>query len=569
MISIEPAPYNTPHATSSDLADFYANHQKEVNSEAERLQGASARLANPVSKLALEPSLVSGAHVLDVGAGADTSLGFELQQEYGCTYTAIDPNEKFVTILREAGIEAHRGDVTEVPVESNSADAVHMRFVWGWLNEEQRKAALLESIRALKVADDGTPKAITVIDYDWSSIKGPDEFVEAATMACDILDSFGFDVEYGRRLPCDIEKLINQVSPNEMIEYAVNQPQVYEINEVLGKNGLVLLEETAESLKEGLMMIGDIVRINAINTTLERLRELDPNAQLSLPSIVAQTISVFKKQPSQERSMNKLTLMELKDYDGDSIPTSSPDVVIAVPFSKLDNDMRVVQAYEYLKAGLVGREAIDQNGMLAEDNYPMNLLERSMLLVAMPSDTKKPTAAVRLIATSGGGSSDEQLGSLPTAKRLNLSLSDKNIFPSEADPSGVVEISAFIRNSQVGGEIIDMARVILEASSIASASGYHTGLMTIQERAYKLIKNVFGENNFKTIRGPHEINIPGTLSEVKYVSLAVDICSFLDGVKEYVADTLDTMERDGKRKSSVLSDLHDFLAEYYPYHKVA
>ena len=153
---------------------FYKRDQEaSFDSEAERLQSAAVKLANPISLTVLSASLHPGGTLLDIGAGADSNLGKSIEDR-GCKYVAVEPNNDFVSSLQAAGIDALRGDAADVPIASNSIDAVHMRFVFGWLNEQQRKSALGQAARVLKP---GEQKDIVVIDYDWMAAEGPDEYM--------------------------------------------------------------------------------------------------------------------------------------------------------------------------------------------------------------------------------------------------------------------------------------------------------------------------------------------------------------------------------------------------------
>lgn len=540
-----------------DTTSFYDLHQKEY--EAERLESAAVKLANPISLRALGPTLLKGNTIADIGAGVDTALGRQIQEK-GCRYVAVDQNGSFVNTLRLSGIEAYQGDATNMPIDSNSVDAVHMRFLFGWLNETQRKLVLEQAIRVVKP---GQPKTITIIDYDWLKTDGPDEYMKTVEVACGILESFGFDYTYGGKASLSIPKLLDEGALGAGAVYEVGPEDVYRVRKTLGE-GLPLLEEAASSLKEHLTTIGDTERIEALDDALRGLRHVDLTAEICLPGIVAETIMVTKRQPSLTRSENRLVRLALShehdNYSEDYAPTTIPGVVKVERGSNLDNYMRRVQAAEYLRNGmLVGEEMIDENGMLCEGSYPKKHLDRSNLYVCLPEGAEKPTAGVRLIEPEKTGDDSAQLRSLPTAERMELAMDSccngERIFPEDAEPSGVFEVSASIKNSEEGGGLLDMTRAIIGLVAEAKQAGYHTGLMTTQQKMYELVKKVFGEDNFTVLEGPHTSDIHGAADTIKYVCLSVDIRSFLETTQQHTEK--------GKEGSRTLAEINGILEEYY------
>lgn len=541
-------------ARDNGVADFYAS-ERGIGNEAERLQSAATRLANPISIEALRPALEAGNTVLDIGAGADATLGKNVKNK-GCNYVAVEPNRDFVTILQKAGIDAWQGDVTNVPIESNSVDAVHMRFLFGWLNERQRKSALQQAARVLRPGDQ---KTVTVIDYDWLRSDGPDDYMKAVGVACDILKSFGFDYEYGSKLPSDIEELASHSVLGDAVEYEIQPSVTHEISKTLGE-GLPILEEAASSLQEGLSALGDTERTEALSEAIDALRNVNPEIEITLPGITVQTVVITKHTPSAERS-NNTTLVALEkahtgsQYEGDFETAEIPGVVKIEVGSELDNYVRRMQAAEYLKEGILeSATMINENGMLCEESYPEDVVRRSISLATLSSENI-PTAAVRLIETEEGGDPDEQLSSLPTAAHLGLEMSNRSVFPEGATADGVIEVSALLRNSKEGGRLLDVAHVMIGAAVEAKKRGHHTGLITTQKGAWKFMKGLLGEENFVVLEDLHESDIPGASKDVEFVCLAVDVQSFLDGVRAHVVQKKDA--------SKILAEINLLLDEYY------
>lgn len=535
---------------------FYSRHNEaSIESEAERLQSAAVKLANPISLEALATSLRPGNTILDIGAGADSNLG-KTVEGYGCRYIAVEPNGEFVSVLQEAGIDALPGDAANLPVVSNSIDAAHMRFVFGWLNERQRMAALGQAVRVLKP---GERKDIVVIDYDWLAADGPVEYLNAVAIACDSLKSFGFNYEYGAHSTADIQRLANQGALGDGVSYEVLTPVVHEVERTLA-DGLPMIEEAVSSLKEGLSALGDTAGLRSIDEAIEKVRKLDRSVQIRLPSVVSQVVTIMKHEASRERTGSRLVAMgggsKENNYEVDHEPTYIQGVIKVAADSELDTYIRRVQAAEYLKEGLLTSEAmIDDRGMLCEDSYPEAFIEQSLSFAALSADKNKVAAAVRLIETKKGTDPQEGLWSLPTAEHLGLDIGDRTIFPVGAAASGVVEVSAFIRNSREGGRLVDMARVVLGAAAEAKARGHHTGLMTTHKTSWKFLKGMFGEDNFRILEDEHKSNTPGASENVDFICLSVDVQTFLDGVFQYVATK--------KESSKTLAEVYTMLEEYH------
>ncbi len=536
--------------------NFYASSRQTIAHEAERLHGAAVEIANPISEEALMRFLQKGDTILDVGAGADATLGRDLT-ESGLHYVAVEPNASFVDILRKAGTDVYRGDVVDLPIESNSVDAVHMRFLFGWLNEEQKKSALRQAARVLKPGDQ---KVVTVIDYDWMMTDGPAEYMEMVGTVCDILESFGFNYQYGAEITSDVDELIRQNVFGPGIGYEMLPLETHEVARTI-EDGFPLLEEAVSSLKESLSMIGDAETIGTLEQTLKNIQMLTPETNINLPGIATQTILLTKDRPSSERTETKLELLPGMYEVGDYAPTPIDGVVKVKRGSDLDEGVRKLQASEYLKNGMLTSEAVIINGMLSEDSYPKKHLDRSTLFVTMSEGEMVPTAAIRLIQTEPSDDPDTELRSLPTAERLGLSMSNHDIFPEELLASGVFEVSSSIRNSQEGGTFLDMSKVIIGLMAEARAREYHTALMSTQVRMYGILKKMFGEDNFKLIAGPHKSTIPGASDAMDFVSMSVDARYFFERLWEHTEKT--------KGSSRLSHDTNMLLENTFPYRQVA
>ena len=536
--------------------NFYTGAKRKISHEVERLKGAAIEIANPVSEAALAPFLRTGDTVLDIGAGADANLGQDISQS-GLEYIAVEPNVSFVDILNRAGIDVRQGDVVDLPIESNSVDAVHMRFLFGWLNEEQKRSALRHAARVL---NPGEQKAVTIIDYDWMMTDGPTEYMEAVGIACDALDSFGFDYRYGADIDSDIGQLMSQNVFESGVAYEALPVEVHEIIRTI-ESGLPLLEEAVGSLREGLGLIGDIQRIEALERALKNIQLLDPETTISLPGIVTQTILFTKDQPSLGQQGSKFEpLIGLYEV-GDRTPTSINGVFKVRRGSSLDDDVRKLQAYEYLKNGMLTSEAMVENGMLCEESYPKKYLDRSTLFVTMSEGGMEPHAAVRLIETEEGEDPDGVLKSLPTADHIKLSMDNRDVFPEGLPASGVFEVSSSLRNSREGGTFLDMSKSIIALAAEAKARGYHTALMSTQVKMCGILKKIFGNDNFKIITEPYKSDIPGASESMDFVSMSVDMRYFFERLWEHSEKT--------KATSRTSKDISALLEDYLSYQEVA
>ena len=379
------------------------------------------------------------------------------------------------------------------------------------------------------------------------------------------MKSFGFNYEYGGQSAVDLERLVEQGALGEGVEYALQPPATYELNRTLAE-GLPIIEEAVSSLKEGLTALGDIDGVRCIDEAIEKVRTLDVRAQIKLPSIVAQVITIMKHEASTKRTGSRLVAIEGNLKEGDhkeGFEATSIQGVVQVPIgSDFDNYIRRVQAVEYLKEGMLTSEAmINDNGMLCEESYRQEHVEQSLSFAAVSARTGALTAAVRLIETREGSTPDERLWSLPTAEHLGLDINDQTVFPEGASAGGVVEVSAFIRNSREGGRLVDMARVVLGAAAEAKARGHHTGLMTTHKTSWKFLKGIFGEENFTVLEDEHKSSTPGASENIDFICLSVDVQTFLNGVYEHAASKKDS--------SKTLAEVYSLLEHYYSHRQVA
>src|SRR4051794_10571585 len=131
-----------------------------------RMAGA----ADMVSLRALGPIVDRlGVVDADVGAGDSTALADALTtRNPSLTYLPIDIRPSAVNAHRTHGFDGRVGSAKDLPLADDSVDAVHARFVFGWLDSAGRRRAVEELLRVTR----GVGRAV-VIDYDWATADGP------------------------------------------------------------------------------------------------------------------------------------------------------------------------------------------------------------------------------------------------------------------------------------------------------------------------------------------------------------------------------------------------------------
>lgn len=185
--------------TGDSTVRFYdADHTSSA--EAARLRGmagAADRLTlTALSGIVDQPGVV----VADVGCGESTSLGVALAARNGTlTYVPIDIRPEAVHAHRMRGFDGRVGSATDLPVADRTVDVLHVRFVFGWLDDAGRSRAIEELLRVSIGAG-----RIVIIDSDWSTAAGPDVVLLLKEKILQLLLAFGFDPHYGRRLPVDV-----------------------------------------------------------------------------------------------------------------------------------------------------------------------------------------------------------------------------------------------------------------------------------------------------------------------------------------------------------------------------
>lgn len=151
----------------------------------------SARFLAKLERL-LEPLVLSGGSVVDIGNGAREDWCRWLVEKYDCQMTLIEPNTQ---LLDEARKKLHDLEVRYLPLraEDTTLEAGHYNLCsavqsWAWLQEQ---VVIPKILRALR------PKgALVIIHTDWSS-SGRGDLVNQTES---LISQFNSDFNTWRRL---------------------------------------------------------------------------------------------------------------------------------------------------------------------------------------------------------------------------------------------------------------------------------------------------------------------------------------------------------------------------------
>lgn len=135
--------------------------------------------------------------VADIGSGPNPSLGRWIEEQGG-DYLAFDINKTFLENIKKAELDATIADCRHLPLEDNSVDIVHLRFVLMHFSAKDRSSIIREALRV-------TRKEVLILDYDWGDFKAEGEINEVKNIALELLTQIS-DPFYGAKLKSEIEK---------------------------------------------------------------------------------------------------------------------------------------------------------------------------------------------------------------------------------------------------------------------------------------------------------------------------------------------------------------------------
>ena len=514
--------------------------------------------------------------VADIGAGDSVSLGRELSNR-GMVYVPVDIRQDAVQSQRAAGFNAIQSSAKSIDISSETVDVVHARFTWGWLNDDEREHSLIEMLRIAK-EDSG----LAVIDYDWSAVSGPPEFLNAVGNIQQAMKYAGFDPQFGSAACNDVATRLERMLIDARRVTITERREPVFAGEL--QHALLIIEKTAVAASTQLRQIGLTYMADDIDNgfvELARYIEEHPRESVTLPDIVSVSVSFG----GGRRSFSEYTQTRLAQHDAALVRMRAQveqafeaDVDFWPSFPGLDSlssigvavtpalvlAARRVQAEAYVKEGIVGNDAVGYDGALIVENDPVELVNRSEYLVSIGEGSVR--GVVRIIQPNEHGKE-----SLPTVARLKAHSPDAwqelTRHPAMADGEQLIEVSALAKDAANGG-FMDVMKAILALVAHAQnpERGYRYGIMGLQKAHVPLILSVFGEQNFQQFSAtdaPHAIDLPGVKDNVEFVPLIVDGRHFVTRA-HWHAHAMH--ERLGPERARIFTKLRHMTAEILARH---
>lgn len=176
--------------------------------EMPRLQNMDHLLAEVTRKplSSVLESLPEGANLLDIGAGAGTTVE-ELCAENGADYYALDVNAQLLAGRDTPHSHKVLGRAESLPFKHGAFDVTLTRAVTGWNADPKR--AIEEQLRITKLGG-----VAVFMEFDWDSAgmdwdsKGFAAGMLAKLIMMKALSAFGFKPTYGQGLEKDIDAVI-------------------------------------------------------------------------------------------------------------------------------------------------------------------------------------------------------------------------------------------------------------------------------------------------------------------------------------------------------------------------
>jgi len=547
-IRVDVSNYDTSSSESiadSGSRDFY---REGSEFEASRLD-MMAQIANRISTDAIETlaSRLWGERltVVDVGAGDSTRLASDLTTS-GFTYIPVDMRQEAIDAHRAEGYDAVKALATELTLESSSADVLHARFTWAWLSDVERMQSLAEMLR---VGHDNT--GITIIDYDWSTVEGPQIFLDKVEHVKAIMQQTGFEPDYGARVTADLSEKLGSLI-HGAYDVTTTRDASYEGSIQGGLDHLIA--PTVYAIVTQLLKIDKTSQAESLLADLDELylyATQHPDEYVRLPDIVSASVAVADKDErispamrtyldavgnphDRQRSYDMFTE---KDFVYALPDIESVSRVVIATSEAMILAARRIQTTAYYKNEIIGFDAVGDNGVLVDGNDPMELVHRSIYFVPLDQETNWMNGVVRIIRPTVEGG----VWSLPTVKRISLH-SAKAAERLKAEPfmqemDQTVEVSGLAKN-MLGGTLEDVMLAMVVLSEVTVRSGYRYGIMGLQESKVELIEHLFGTKAIHRIKGDdtaHHIDLPGVKDDSLFVPLYVDGKEFIKEVNDYAS----------------------------------
>jgi len=544
--------------------EFYS---RDSNNEAERLS-TMAEYADPISINSLKNYLKTGSVIVDIGAGDSISLGDSFRN-MGYKYIAVDQRTGAVEKHREAGFEAIQSSALDIDMPEKISDAVHSRFTLSWLSSEQRLMALNEMARISKNGG-----KIVIIDYDWSSIEGPDALKQASSVAMDILENAGFDPNYGKKIAKDIMLKSDFILENSKKQISVVKDDVIPVYEGTLEECLPIFEQTATSILDYLCELGDLDSQNKLKKSLNDLKSysrIHPNEFAKLANVNS-VVFEFK----DIYSSDDLTLISTRQDDnvekrGDSteyiegvdyyklFPESNENMknTVKVCSDKMINAVRRMQGESYVHHGLVLKGALNSDGTLSETIDPIDQVRRSEYVATIDQEDSSILSCIRLINTGG----EKNLSVLPTVQQIGADhLEAYNI--SDENSEKVMEVSALSSDIKKGSTA-SVIKTIIGLMVYSKEQGYEGAIMELRKDKIGVFQSLFGKSNLIAIKDENLENFPikidGVSQSTKYSCLVANPQTFCHAAREYAFEKLKDANADGRKKSLSLDMIYESL----------
>lgn len=522
-------------------ADFYKGGESAASAEAERLR-LMAEFADVVSLEVIGDEALQkpGIRVLDVGAGDSTSLENIIR---GVNDTAsCYPSDK-----RHAAAQAHQAEefsavtslATALPYRDNSADIVHARFTLGWLNKQGREQAIEQMLRVGKEKE----STLAIIDYDWTTVRGPIVYMKLVDKAMGIIRAAGFEPEYGAHMHEQVQQTLTDRGLTPETGVTVQEKRVP--MEVGYADSLDLIDAHVQPLIERLHeqglpeLAGELSDLRA--EMEDRVEEL-ADETVAFPDFVGVRVDIAN--PEKHRA----AVVDIEQRR--RLAQSAMEGEVAIPIgpeelgtSKLTSpnaihQARILQAEAYRNHGHVTEEGIREDGTLVEEIDPEELVSRSTYIGAVNNEGVV-TGCIRLINPLDGDPN-----TLPTVQKLVDQLGANNLalrsLPFMRDPSKrVYEASALGRSTQSGDWHIT-SKLVLGIVCEAKRAGYDYAVMGVVENVAKMLVATFGDQAFKRIDGEEAvITLEGegiNPDGVRLVPFYADMSTFLgEAMDHFVA----------------------------------
>jgi ubiquinone/menaquinone biosynthesis C-methylase UbiE len=183
--------------------------------------------------------------LVDIGSGPNPTLG-QWVEKGGGEYVALDTNPPFLGELKKAKLEeVVRADCKDLPLEDESVDVSHLRFVLMHFPALSDRIRIIEE--ALRVAKE---KAV-FLEYDWNDFEALGLIGEIKNIAIELLGKVS-DPYYGAKLETEVKAVLEKIKDKD---YEVSSekfsrpklPYTEELEKMIG--GIISLSQKIDPSK--------------------------------------------------------------------------------------------------------------------------------------------------------------------------------------------------------------------------------------------------------------------------------------------------------------------------------